>query len=448
MTNYRLRLALLGPFFLLASDACGGTGFSAVSSDAGGAPASPPPGTAPAPQASSPALDPNGGIAYAYPDEQGVDAAPLIGLTQFVRDANPPVFSLVVSKNGTVVYELYTSSLTRDHAHYLMSVTKSVTSTLVGIATDQKLVGGPDTSVADALPPGVFGDETNRARFRTVTIRDVLGMSALDAQVPPHRNLPADQARQAAFLAAPNRAAFALTQAILPSPGVSFQYTDITPLIATGILEYAARETELDFAEQTLFGPMDFRNYEWMHEDTVGMDNGAYGLRLRPVDMQKIGLLFLRRGLWEGKTLVSAAWVDRCFAPWIASSPASAAPNYGWYWWTFDYAPHWRALVADGWRGQRISIVPERNVVVTMTGDIEDGTEEDLYQEILRDYVIPAIDGVNGQPPHPDPSLRQPLADVMEQVRQGALRVKPGVELRMIPSIASKGTHHPLNVDF
>jgi CubicO group peptidase (beta-lactamase class C family) len=98
-------------------------------------------------------LDPKGGVSFGFPDEQGVGAAPLIALAAFVRDANPPIFSILVSKNGVVIYELYTSSLTRDYAHYLMSVTKSVTSTLVGIAIDRGLVGGPEIAIADALPP-------------------------------------------------------------------------------------------------------------------------------------------------------------------------------------------------------------------------------------------------------------------------------------------------------
>ena len=341
-----------------------------------------------------------------------------------------------------VVYELYTSSLTRNDAHYLMSVTKSVTSTLMGIAMDQKVIGGPTTLVSDALPSSVFGDEGNHARFEGVTLRDVLGMSALDAQVPPHRDLAEDEARAAAFLASPNRAAFALKQALLPTPGVSYQYTDITPIIATGVLTYAAGQTELDFAAKNLFGPMGFENYEWMHEDATGIDNGAYGLRLRPIDMQKLGLLFLRGGLWEGQPIVSKGWGDQSFAPWI-SSIAGGPLNYGWYWWTFDHGAGWRSLVADGWKGQRISIVPSKNVVVTMTGIIEDEDEEALYQKILKTYVIPAVDGSGGKPPASDPALRQPLSDLMEQVRQGPLRVKPDVESRMIPSIAPKQTHHP-----
>jgi CubicO group peptidase (beta-lactamase class C family) len=276
-----------------------------------------------------------------------------------------------------------------------------------------------------------------------VTIKDVLGMSALDAEVPPHRTLPEDYARQAAFLAAPNRATFALGQALLPQPGVSFQYTDITPLIASGIVEYATGETELDFAEQTLFGPMGFRNYEWMHEDKVGVDNGAYGLRLRPIDMQKFGLLYLRGGAWRGRQLLPRAWTDLSFRPWIKSAPRLAEANYGWYFWQQDYAPGWRGHAAVGWKGQRIAVVPEKNVVVTMTGIVEDEDENALFQRIMASYVVPSVDGIGGAPPRPDPGLRPALAEVLREVQAGPLRVKPGVEPRMIPSVAHKEAHHP-----
>ena len=376
-----------------------------------------------------------GGLAFGAPDEQRLDARPLVKLAEWVRDGSPAIFSILISKNGVVVFELYTSSLTRDHAHYLMSVTKSFTSALVGAAIDRGVVGSPKTSVADALPKRVFASEAERTRFRGVTIRDVLAMSALDAQVPPHRNLAEDQVRANEFWASTNRAEFALTQAVLPHPGVSFQYTDITPLIATGIIEYATHTTALEFAEQALFGPMEFRNYEWMHEDDVGIDNGAYGLRLRPIDMQKFGVLFLRGGAWEGKQLLSRDWVARSFSPWIKSSAALPVPNYGWYWWTYHYAPHWVARVAVGWKGQRIAVIPQQQMVVTMTGILGDD-EDAVFERIIRDYVMPSADG------RPDAALRPSLDKLLEQVRRGPLRVKPGVESRMIPSIEAKEIHH------
>jgi CubicO group peptidase (beta-lactamase class C family) len=319
-----------------------------------------------------------------------------------------------------------------------MSVTKSVTSALVGVATDRGLVPSPETPVADALPPEAFASAGDRARFASVTIRDVLGMSAIDAPVPPHRALPEDRERQRAFLKAPNRTTFALTQSLLPVPGVSFQYTDITPLIATGIVEYATKKTALELADEALFGPMGFRNYEWMHQDASGIDNGAYGLRLRPIDMQKLGILYLNGGRWGDRPLLSRTWVECSFTPWIRSKRHFEAPNYGWYWWTFRRPAQWTSHVAVGWKGQRISVFPEKHVVVTMTALVEDEDEAAFYDRILESYVMPAVDAGKG-----DPGLRRELAERLEEARRvDVLGARP-IEPRMVPTIAPKERHRP-----
>jgi CubicO group peptidase (beta-lactamase class C family) len=140
-------------------------------------------------------------------------------------------------------------------------------------------------------------------------------MSALDAQLAPHQNTPEAKERLVRFFNSPDRVAFALGQNVLPRPGVDFQYTDVTPQLIVGVVQYATKRTLYDFAEANLFGPMQFENAEWMHEDAAAFDNGSYGLRLRPVDMQKFGILYLNEGCWEGRRLISSAWVKTSFTP-------------------------------------------------------------------------------------------------------------------------------------
>jgi CubicO group peptidase (beta-lactamase class C family) len=398
-----------------------------------------------------------GGLQFGAPDEQGMDIAPLISLAKWIEAEKLPIFSLLISKDGVLVYEMYTSSITRDDAHYVMGVTGTFTSALMGVAIDRHIVGAPETSVADALPAELFPSPAARERFRRVTIRDVLGMSALDAPIPPHDRSDAAQERQRLFGASPNRAMFALSQPLLPEPGASFQFTDITSMIATGILEYGTKTTALEFAEDALFRPMEFRNYEWMHQDKAGIDNGAYGLRLRPIDMQKFGMLYLSHGLWAGTRLLSSDWTLRSFSPWIKSSEGLVEPNYGWHWLTIDYgspasasaagtgrAPHeWVAHVAQGWKGQRIAVFPEPGVVVTMTGIVEPPEDEGaIFRRIVRDYLVPAIDGTAGSRPHPDPKLRAALAELLERIQREPLPLKRTPEPRMMPSIELKERHH------
>jgi CubicO group peptidase (beta-lactamase class C family) len=395
----------------------------------------------PSPPEAPRATDVSASFGESTPEAVGLDPHALAKLTEWVRDTSDlPIFSILISRDGKLVYELYTSRLARDDAHYLMSATKSVTSMLVGVAIDAKVLPGAETPIADELPPSLFTSEAGRARFAHVTMKDVLGMSALDAQVPPHEHSLEAAARQRAFLASDNRTRFALTQALLPEPGVSFEYTDITPYLASAAVAYAAHETLFDFAETRLFGPLEFRNEEWMHEDAAGIDNGAYGLRLRPIDMQKLGVLLLDHGRWNGRQLLSESWIAQSFTPWIRSKPQLLEPNYGWYFWTSHYGP-WTARVADGWKGQRIAVVPSERLVVTMTGAIEhDQNEAGVFRLIMERFVVPAV---MASPLPADAEADAHERALLEGVR-AANRIVPDIEPRMIPSAERKERRHGL----
>lgn len=380
-------------------------------------------------------------VASAAPEDEGLDSHTVIKLTEWIRDQHIPIFSFLISRNGRLVYELYTSSLSRDHAHYQMSVTKSVVSALIGIAIDRGFISGPDAPITETLPRRLFASDTDAARFQSVTVRHVLGMSALDAPDPPRATTPDALARQRRFWSAPNRVAFALEQPLLATPGRSYQYNDVTPMLATGIIQYATGKTALEFAEEHLFKPMGFRNYEWMHQDPSGIDNGGYGLRLRPLDMQKFGVLYLSGGVWRGNPLISRSWVERSFSPWNRSRADAREPNYGWFWWTYDGGSGWKAHVADGWKGQRIAVLPRQKLVVTMTACIQDGTEGRVFNDLIDRFVVPSVRG--DTPPRGNPATQSRLTALLEEVRTSFSPTCAGIEDRMIPSVFPKGRRVP-----
>jgi CubicO group peptidase (beta-lactamase class C family) len=389
--------------------------------------------------ASPPPAKPATELEATAPEAQGMSRAPMVQLTRWIRDTPIPLFSLLISRHGKLVYELYTSSVDRDDAHYLMSVTKTVVSALVGIAIDRHLLPGPDATVGDLLPRELFPSDDDAARFRGVTLRQVMGMQGLDAPDPPRDKSPEALARYHRFWTSPSRLRFVLGEPLL---GHGFQYNDATPTLATGVLQYATGKTVLEFAEETLFGPMGFRNEEWLHQDASGLDNGGYGLRLRPVDMQKLGLLYLHHGVWNGRQLVSADWVTRSFEPWNRSRPDAAQPDYGWFWWAYDFGPRWSAHVANGWKGQRIAVFPDQDIVLTMTACIEDGSEHALFEELVKKVLIPSVtEGMASGPPK-DPGE---LAALLEEVHGGMPRLGDWIEYRMVPSAAPKTKRRPFD---
>ncbi|MGA3067416.1 MAG: serine hydrolase [Tepidisphaeraceae bacterium] len=380
------------------------------------------------------------------PENQSVDIQKLIDLTHWVKSNNDPILSILISRNGKVVYQLYTSSIDPQAAHYLMSVTKSFTSALTGAAIDRNLLPPTSTPMNQILPHDWFPSDAAFKAFGAVTLRDVLAMSALDAPVAPHQMTPDAIKRDQDYFNAPNRTIFALTQKVFPNPGKDFLYTDVTCALAAGAVQCATHQSLFDFANTALFGPMDFKNQEWMHQDYAAIDNGAYGLRLRPIDMQKFGVLFLNQGNWNGQQLLSSDWVHESFHAWIASEPQYAKyPDYGSYWWKIYYAPGgWTGNVAIGWKGQYIAVFPKWKTVVTMTSIFEDNSENSVFAQIIKNYVIPAI-VKHSLYVRPDPQAlavqKQLLSLLLDQVHSAPSRIRPGTEPRMIPSIDHKESH-------
>ena len=366
----------------------------------------------------------------------------LVNLTEWVQN-NPqiPILSFMISRNGKVVYEMLTSSLTGEESHYLMSVTKSVTSSLVGVAIDRGFVANTDQNIAELLPPDLFLNPSDQSRFSLLTLKDVLGMSALNAPVIPHDQSPEAKQRFFEWLKSKNRVRYALTQPLLANPGTDFLYTDITPTLAAAVVEYAAHESLFDFANENLFEPMQFKNEEWMHEDPSGIDNGAYGLRLRPIDMQKFGNLFLNDGCWNEYQLISSKWVKQSFTPWIRSGENSYAPDYGWYWWKDIWGKGWTSFGAIGWKGQRIEVFPDQKMVVTMTAIINDGSENRVFSTLIHNFVThltdPLPSGSNID------SIKAKLKKELAAVRTAPSRIVCGTEPRMIPTVSNKERHIP-----
>jgi CubicO group peptidase (beta-lactamase class C family) len=228
----------------------------------------------------------------------------------------------------------------------------------------------------------------------------------------------------------------------LPSPGSEFLYNDIAPMIAIGLLEYASDRSAFDFAEKELFSPMGFRNNEWMHQDGSGSDMGGYGLRVRPIDMQKFGVLYLNHGKWNGKQILSEEWVKRSFSPWIKANPKLVYPNYGWYFWGSAFSHGLKSHTAAGWKGQRIDIFPDKGLVITMTACVEDDTEGALFDQMMNTFIGAAV---HDQPLPPSPTGDAQLAASLREVLQKQ-RISSQVEARMIPSTAAKEKRKPFRL--
>ncbi|MGE0422653.1 MAG: serine hydrolase domain-containing protein [Reyranellaceae bacterium] len=341
------------------------------------------------------------GWTVAAPDAVGLDGATLCGIVDRLRawpDAN--VHSVLVARSGKLVFERYftgtderwgsaVGAVTFDATtrHDLRSVSKSLTSLLVGLAIQRGRIAGVDEPVMKFFPEHADLDTPERRR---ITLRHLLTMSmgaAWDETVP-YTN-PANSERR--MIMAPNDERFALEQPIVSPPGRVFNYSGG----ATALLGAVVRKTTglpLDqFAREALLAPLGIADFEWVGMAAKG-PAAASGARMRPRDMLKLGQLVLAKGRWNGREIVPAAWIAESTAPHITGAGIFF---YGYQWWlgrSFHAGREVKWVAGMGLGGQRIFVVPDLDlVVVTTAGMYRSPLQSIATLEILNQHVLRAV---------------------------------------------------------
>jgi len=319
----------------------------------------------------------------AWPESVGVDSRPLVQLSEYIRKENLDVRSFLVIKDGKLIYERYSKGLTRDHNYELYSITKNITALAAGVLVDEgrtRLDEKVATVLAKARPDlkAAFADK------ESIELRHVLSMSTGLV----YNFKPTDDP---IYYGAPDRLKLAAGTTPKRRPGEEFDYTDVNPILASATLGADAGMPLQDFAEQKIFKPMGMKHYVWERADDRGLVSSGWGLRLRAVDMAKVGMLALSGGRWNNQQVVSQAWMRTMTAP-------ASAPFYGLYWWINDIVATEPEVHAMGFKGQFIVALPERNTVVVMTSmlPIEGGLRESknvlAIRHMVNDFVLPALD--------------------------------------------------------
>ena len=330
-----------------------------------------------------------------WPQEAGVDSDQLVKLSQWIRDQKLDVRSLVIVKDGKIAFERYSSGLTRDKNYELYSITKALTSVLGGdLITEGKI--SLDSSVKDVI--GRYRPDLKEAVADKdkVKLRNVLNMTTglyYDFK-PPNDPI---------YYEASDRLKLAATTKPLLEPGRVFQYMDVNPILATAMLSGAAGEKLEDYAEAKVFKPLGMKHYAWTRTDEKGLVSGGWGLRLRAVDMARLGLLALQHGRWEGKQIAPAAWMR-------AMTTGESTPFFGYYWWVNNILeggvkggnqPEFDTM---GFKGQNIVVLPKYNAVVTMTsimspdGGLRDAKCLQMLRYMMSEFILPALDHKPSRP--------------------------------------------------
>ena len=313
-------------------------------------------------------------------DQAAIDRERVAAAVQWVKEEATYLDVFVVSHCGKVIAEHYANGAAADKTHDMQSATKTFPALLVGIALDLGLIKSVEQPVVELLPQYAGLLEGDKKK---ITLRHLLEMTSGLKWV--------DFGAERSFekqAAAEDSAAFVLGEPLVSVPGDEWFYNTGSSHLLSAIIHYNTGMSTAEFAEEHLFGPLEFGDYEWRtHRD--GVNEGGWQLYLRPEDSLKIGEMLLNQGTWNGKQIVSGDFVRE--ASKFRNQSTFGASGYGYQMWIeTDYGTE-RVFGARGWGGQNILVAPKLQMVIVTNGSIHHPRETaEAVKSLITDYLVPA----------------------------------------------------------
>lgn len=345
---------------LLASAAVPFTPAGAQDAAAPASPAASP--AASAAEAPLAAIWPADDWAESTPEAQGMDSAALAKLVDF--GAAQGMDSLLVTRHGSLVAEAFYAPYREGLKHAVNSTTKGVVATLTGMAIQDGLIASRDAPVLDFFADRKVANAD--ASKKAMTVGHLLDMTSGLNWIEPLSDAVPETMLQ--LTRTRDWQGFVLDRPMAQAPGTGFNYNSGNTHLLSAILAHKTGGSTLAYAQKRLFGPLGITDVRW-RKDPQGLEVGGWGLYLHPRDMARIGYLYLRKGQWNGRQLLPAAWVEQVFNPVVdmgfGTSNGAPAFKYANGWWSI---PSKRAYFTAGFNRQLIVVLPDLDVVVAVTG--------------------------------------------------------------------------------
>jgi CubicO group peptidase (beta-lactamase class C family) len=266
--------------------------------------------------------------------------------------------------------------------HSLQSVTKTITSIIIGVAITNKDFPDISTKVLSFFDTSKVKNIDDRKR--SMTIRDLLTMTAgFDWNENVHYSDPRNDCTlmEASF----DWVEYTINKPMAVEPGKSFNYNSGASQILSYIFRKATGKDIEEYAVKNLFLPLGIHRYFWKRIPN-GLADTEGGLYLAATDLAKLFYLYLQNGKWEGEQLIKPDWVKASVTPFVT---VGGTVKYGYKWWLYEYGANAKpAWAGSGFGGQWPVIIPEYNIVAVFTGwNIIQGKPSLRVSESLRRLV-------------------------------------------------------------
>ncbi len=326
----------------------------------------------------------NDGLQIGNISRTGLDTALLTGMVKKIIDGTyANVHSVLIIKDGKLVFEEYFYEYNKDSLQELRSATKSVVSALTGIAIAKGFIKSKNETVLSNFPE--YAIRNNSDAKKRITIENLLtNQSGLDCDISNDKS----EGNETKMDYSDDWVKFTLDLPMSDTPGGKGMYCSGNPVTLGRIIEKKTKQTLPEFAKKNLFTPLRISKFKWSFKPDKSSAETFCQLYLRPRDMAKFGLLYLNSGNWNGKQIIPFDWVQQS----LLKHSIVQGVDYGYLWWI-------KYLDADGVRyygraaqgngGQKIYIWKEQNMVTVITGG--NYNTQSPSDELIRKYILPAF---------------------------------------------------------
>jgi CubicO group peptidase (beta-lactamase class C family) len=339
------------------------------------------------------------------PEAQGLSSSAVLAFVEAADKKVEVMNSFMLVRHGHVVAEGWWGPYDAKTRHELYSLSKSFTSTAVGLAVAEGKLS-IDDPVLKFFPDDAPQEPSTN--LKAMRVRDLLCMSTGHQTEP--RVMMSKDSWVKAFLAAP----------VEHKPGTHFLYNTAATYMQSAIVQKVTGRTVLDYLRPKLFEPLGIEDPTW-GTSPQGVTLGGYGLSVRTEDIAKFGQLYLQKGKWDGKQLVPAEWVAMATAKQTSngSNPQSDwDQGYGFQFWRCRNG----AYRGDGAFGQYCIVLPEQDAVIAITSGLRD---MQAVLNLVWEHLYPAMkDGAVPADSEAHQKMLKKLAGLTVPTQKGAANVK------------------------
>ncbi len=287
------------------------------------------------------------------PEAQGISSAAIQAFIEAADKEINTMHSFMLVRHGQVIAECWWQPQTAETQHVLWSLSKSFTSTAVGLAVAEgKLsVEDPVLKFFPELAPAEPSEN-----LKAMKVKDLLTMSTGHDKEP----------RATAIQTEPWVKTF-LAHPVVHKPGTKFVYNSQATYMQSAIVQKVTGKTVLEYLQPRLFEPLGIKNPTW-DKSPQGVSIGGWGLFIKTEDIAKFGQLYLQKGKWNGKQLIPQDWVEVATSKQVENGPkpnSDWGQGYGYQFWKSRYG----AYRGDGKDGQFCIVLPEQDAVIAITAN-------------------------------------------------------------------------------